>query len=305
MKKIWKYRGVRFLALLLALALYMPAPTVQAAAKKSVGKKSASKSKSKKNSKTKKKKDSSKVKLDKYIKSESRYLVMAWVPKKGEKIPVRSQPSGKSKILYKIQYGDALVVNPNRIQKGRKTAWVPCYLHSKKNTGKAKYGKWKTVYIHIDNVKLSILDKAKMKNPYNKYSAKAIRYGLRFLGIHHENGGIINGVQKGTNMKGGVACSYFFNRCYRAAGKSMPSSFMDDILRTLKPIKASQLRPGDCIFYFDGKKLGHVAMYLGNNFMLSASGHYGQHYPNGGVCIKRVNYGSRGLFNAKFGRVRT
>ena len=145
----------------------------------------------------------------------------------------------------------------------------------------------------------------KMVNKYNKYSAKALRYGLKYLGSYHENGGIRNGVQYGTNMKGGVACSYFVNRCYRAAGKSMPPSFMSAILKACKRVKQSEMRPGDIIFYYDGSTLGHVAIYMGNGFMISASGHYGQHYPNGGICIKRVNYGSRGLFNAKIGRVKT
>lgn len=277
MEKVRKGKGFQFLVLLLCLALCMPAIAFAA---------------------------SSKVKLNKYKKDESRYLVMAYVAAKGKKMYVRSGPSRKSKILYKIQYGDALVVNPNRIVKGKKTAWVPVYLHHKKNTGKKKYGKWKTAYIAVVNVKLSILDKKKMTNPYNKYSARAIRYGLKYLGAYHQNGGIVDGVQQGTNIRGGVACSYFVNRCYRAAGKSMPPSFMSAILEATKPISKSQIRPGDIIFYYDGATLGHVAIYIGNGFMLSSSGHYGQHYPNGGVCIKRVNYGSRGVSNARFGRVK-
>lgn len=295
MKKAAKWRGFRVIALILCLSLCMPAPAAFAATKKS------SKTSSKK---TGSKKTSNKIKLDKYKLDESRYLVMAYAGTKGKRVSVRSGASSKSKSLYRIQYGDALVVNPNRIQLGKKTAWIPVYLHHKKNTGNKKYGQWKTAYIYVKDVKLSILDKKKMTNPYNKYSAKAIRYGLKFLGAYHENGGIINGVQKGTNIRGGVACSYFVNRCYRAAGKSMPESFMSSILKATKRISKSQLRPGDIIFYYDGSTLGHVAIYIGKNFMLSASGHYGQHYPNGGVCIKRVDYGSRRISHAKLGRVR-
>lgn len=286
----------RVMALVLCLALSMPTTTALAASsKKTTSKKTTSK-------KTTKKK-SDKIKLDKYKKDESRYISLAYVATKSEKVIVRSEPSSKSKALYKIQYGDALVINPNRIQLGKKTVWIPVYLHHKKATN-TKYGKWKTAYIHVTKVKLATIDKKKMTNPYNKYSAAALRYGLRFLGAYHENGGIVDGVQKGTNIRGGVACSYFVNKCYRAAGKSMPKSFMSEILAATKRISKSQLRSGDIIFYYDGSTLGHVALYMGNNFMLSASGHYGQHYPNGGVCIKRVDYGSRRISNAKFGRVR-
>lgn len=298
MRQTGKTKWIRMIALLLCLALCTPAPASFAAGAKST--KTSSKKKSKKP-----KKKSDKVKLDKYKRDESRYLSMAYVGTKGKRVSVKKEASSKSKTLYRLQYGDAMVVNPNRIQKGKKTAWVPVYLHHKKNSGNQKYGQWKTAYIYIKDIKLSILDKKKMVNPYNKYSAAAIRYGLRFLGAYHENGGIVDGVQMGTNIRGGVACSYFVNRCYRAAGKSMPESFMSAILSATKRITKNQLRPGDIIFYYDGSTLGHVSLYIGKNFMLSASGHYGQHYPNGGVCIKRVDYGSRRLSHAKLGRVRT
>lgn len=290
-------------AVLLAFALATGSMTPLIPAK--VQAKTTSKTGNKKKKNTKKTSSSSKVKLDKYKKSESRYLVMAYVATKSRRISVRSAASSKAKKLYSLQYGDAMVVNPNRIYNGKKTEWVPVYLHHKKNTGNKKYGAWKTAYIKITDIKLSILDMKKMINKYNKYSAKAIRYGLKYLGSYHENGGFINGIQYGTNMKGGVACSYFVNRCYREAGKSMPPSFMHMILKSCKRISQSQMRPGDIIFYYDGSTLSHVAIYMGNGFMISASGHYGQHYPNGGICIKRVNYGSRGMFNAKVGRVKT
>lgn len=287
------------LAFSLATGSMAPLLPVQVQAKTSTT------TKKKTTKKTSKKSDGSKILLDRYKKDESRYLVMAYVGTKGKRISVRSAASSKGKKLYSLQYGDAMVVNPNRIRKGKKTVWVPVYLHHKKNTGNKKYGAWKTAYIKVTDIKLSVLDMKKMVNKYNKYSAKALRYGLKYLGSYHENGGIRNGVQYGTNMKGGVACSYFVNRCYRAAGKSMPPSFMSAILKACKRVKQSEMRPGDIIFYYDGSTLGHVAIYMGNGFMISASGHYGQHYPNGGICIKRVNYGSRGLFNAKIGRVKT
>ena len=267
------------LAFALAAGSMAPLQPVQVQAKTSTAKKTKKTTKKK----TAKKSDGSKILLDRYKKEESRYLVMAYVGTKGKRVSVRSTASSK----------------------GKKTAWVPVYLHHKKNTGNKKYGMWKTAYIKATDIRLSVLDMTKMVNKYNKYSAKAIRYGLKYLGAYHENGGIRNGVQYGTNMRGGVACSYFVNRCYRAAGKSMPPSFMSAILAACKRVRQSEMRPGDIIFYYDGGTLGHVAIYMGNGFMISASGHYGQHYPNGGICIKRVNYGSRGLFNAKIGRVKT
>ena len=289
------------LAFALAAGSMAPLQPVQVQAKTSTAKKTKKTTKKK----TAKKSDGSKILLDRYKKEESRYLVMAYVGTKGKRVSVRSTASSKGKKLHSLQYGDAMVVNPNRIRKGKKTAWVPVYLHHKKNTGNKKYGMWKTAYIKATDIRLSVLDMTKMVNKYNKYSAKAIRYGMKYLGAYHENGGIRNGVQYGTNMRGGVACSYFVNRCYRAAGKSMPPSFMSAILAACKRVRQSEMRPGDIIFYYDGGTLGHVAIYMGNGFMISASGHYGQHYPNGGICIKRVNYGSRGLFNAKIGRVKT
>lgn len=292
MKRVKAKTIIRAIAFMLCLSMCVPAPAAFAATtKKTTTKKTT-------------KKKSAKVKLDKYKLDESQYIGLAYVGTKGAKVYVRKEASSKSKVLYKLQYGDAMVINPNRITLGKKTAWVPVYLHHKPVSGSTKYGKWKTAYIYIKDVKLSVINKKKMTNPYNKYSAAALRYGLRFLGAYHENGGIVDGVQKGTNIRGGVACSYFVNKCYRAVGKSMPASFMADILASVKLISKSQMRPGDIIFYYDGSTLGHVALYMGKGFMISASGHYGQHYPNGGICIKRVDYGSRRLSNAKIGRVR-
>lgn len=244
------------------------------------------------------KKSPSRGSLDRYKLNEERYLVIAYV-NRAKLIAVRKSASPKSRAIYGIQYGDAMVVNPNRIVRGKNTAWIPVYLHHMKNTGNRKYGKWKTAYIDVKDVQIAVLDRKKMVNPYNGYSAKAIRHGLKFLGSYHEDGG--DG--KGMNMNGGVCCSYFVRRCYRAAGRWMPEASTEKMLQNCRPIEQKNLKPGDLIFYYDGEELGHVSIYIGQGFMLSASGHYGKIYPNGGVTIKRVNYGERSLDKAAFGRL--
>ena len=153
------------LAFALAAGSMAPLQPVQVQAKTSTAKKTKKTTKKK----TAKKSDGSKILLDRYKKEESRYLVMAYVGTKGKRVSVRSTASSKGKKLHSLQYGDAMVVNPNRIRKGKKTAWVPVYLHHKKNTGNKKYGMWKTAYIKVTDIRLSVLDMTKMVNKYNKY----------------------------------------------------------------------------------------------------------------------------------------
>ena len=63
-----------------------------------------------------------------------------------------------------------------------------------------------------------------------------------------------------------------------------------------RQVSYRDLKPGDLVFYLKYDTSGpidHVGVYIGNNLMINASGHYGSNYPEGGITIKRIVYGNR------------
>ena len=83
---------------------------------------------------------------------------------------------------------------------------------------------------------------------------------------------------------------------YEAAGKAMPYPHTDWLQSVSRPVSYRDLKPGDLVFYLKYDTSGpidHVGVYIGNNLMINASGHYGKTYPEGGITIKRIVYGNR------------
>jgi cell wall-associated NlpC family hydrolase len=64
----------------------------------------------------------------------------------------------------------------------------------------------------------------------------------------------------GTSVATGFDCSGFTSYAWRAAGKNLPHSSRAQYSATQR-ISASQLQPGDLVFY--GSPIHHVAIYIG------------------------------------------
>ena len=76
----------------------------------------------------------------------------------------------------------------------------------------------------------------------------------------------------------------------------MPYPHTDWLQSVSRPVSYRDLKPGDLVFYLKYDTSGpidHVGVYIGNNLMINASGHYGKTYPEGGITIKRIVYGNR------------
>lgn len=90
-----------------------------------------------------------------------------------------------------------------------------------------------------------------------------VNYGLQFVGNRYVYGG--------TNPNTGADCSGFTSYVMRqAAGVELAHSSSGQSGQG-RVISASEIRPGDLVFYGSGSRINHVAMYIGNGQIVHAS----------------------------------
>ena len=102
-----------------------------------------------------------------------------------------------------------------------------------------------------------------------------VNYALQFVGNRY--------VWGGTSLTKGVDCSGFTMRVYQKFGISLPrhSGSQPSVGRK---ISRDEIRPGDLIFYGNGKRINHVAIYIGNGQVVHASN------ARDGIKISRAFY---------------
>lgn len=229
------------------------------------------------------------INLGKYKKG-SQYLVVAYNIRRGSSANVRSLPSSSASKLATLKYSDAIVVDQSKIETGVKTTWIPVLLPDKNTTG----------YVSTTYMRLKAISYSSFKSGATPYAYDAIRYGLKYLGTPYQSGG--------NDLKKGICCSALVTKCFRKAGRTMPETYVINQYNECKFISRRQLKPGDLIFYRANTRapyggLVHVAIYMGNGLILNATGHTGTTYPNGGICIKTLSYGSHLASRAIYGRL--
>lgn len=89
-----------------------------------------------------------------------------------------------------------------------------------------------------------------------------VNYALQFVGNRY--------VWGGTSLTKGVDCSGFTMKIYQKYGISLPH-YSGSQPSYGKKITRSQLQPGDLIFYGEGGKIDHVAIYIGNGQIVHAA----------------------------------
>lgn len=103
------------------------------------------------------------------------------------------------------------------------------------------------------------------------------QYAKEFLGNPY--------VWGGTSLTKGADCSGFVLSVFKKYGVSLPhSSVAQSKLGTA--IKVSEAKPGDLIFYGNGKSINHVAIYIGSGQVIHASN------PKTGIRISNTSYRS-------------
>lgn len=112
------------------------------------------------------------------------------------------------------------------------------------------------------------------KNNLNKCSLTSVTsYACKFIGNKY--------VWGGTSLTNGCDCSGFTQQIYKHFGVNIPrtSSAQSQSGKKISPL--SDAEPGDLLFYGEGGKVNHVALYLGNNTIVHASN--SKPYPSGGI----------------------
>ena len=237
------------------------------------------------------------VNIDKYAKLSKSYTVFAYNPS-SRWVNIRASRSTKARRYGEINYGGALVVKTSALKKGQKTAWIPVYLYNRRT----KNG-YQTGYVLASQVKLQSLYTKKFST--NKIVNTAIKTGFKYLGTPFE--------MPGASLANGIDCAQFAAAIYRTAGRGGLGTHTDYLQaacwevfynrthQTLTNSQMKKLKAGDLLFYLKDDTSGpidHVAVYIGGGFMINSSGHYGEVYPNGGISIKRVQYGNRKIVRA-------
>ena len=87
----------------------------------------------------------------------------------------------------------------------------------------------------------------------------------------------------GTNLNKGVDCSGFSQAIYKKQGYKLPRTASQQA-RKGKRVSQKNLKKGDLLFYGSGKRISHVAIYIGGGKIIHASN------PRDGVKISKYNY---------------
>lgn len=97
----------------------------------------------------------------------------------------------------------------------------------------------------------------------SNFRKEIAEYGLQFVGGRYVYGG--------TDPNKGADCSGFTSYVLRnAAGVELPHSAAGQS-QSGRVISAEEMRPGDLICYSSGKRINHVALYIGDGQVVHAS----------------------------------
>ncbi|MCI6654402.1 MAG: C40 family peptidase [Clostridium sp.] len=119
-------------------------------------------------------------------------------------------------------------------------------------------------------------DAAKGDTDKNKVTgSKIVKYAKKFLGCPYKYGG--------TSLTKGSDCSGFTQSIYKEFGYSIPRTSLEQSSYGTK-VSSSSVQEGDLVFYKNGKKVGHVAIYIGDGEVIHSSNE------KDGVKISKMNY---------------
>ncbi len=107
--------------------------------------------------------------------------------------------------------------------------------------------------------------------------AEMVAYAKQFLGNRY--------VWGGSSLTNGTDCSGFTRGIYAHFGYYLPRVSRSQA-SSGHTISASNIRPGDLVFYGSGSYINHVAMYIGNGQVIHASN------PRTGIKISNMYYRS-------------
>ena len=215
-------------------------------------------------------------KVEGYVKEE--YLLTGFEAKKrGEELAsaiavattdglnIREFPSTDAEIITQVASGEAL-----DIVEIQNDGWIKVYLDDEEVYVSSDY-----VEVKSDLETAITMTELLYGQGVSDVRVDLCQYAKQFLGNPY--------VWGGTSLTKGADCSGFVLSVFAKYGVSLPHSSRAQANMGTS-ISASELAPGDLVFYAKGGTINHVAIYIGNGQVIHASS------PKTGIKISNYNY---------------
>ncbi len=177
---------------------------------------------------------------------------------------VRDKASTDAGIVDSIARGEALIVLDSKVESDDKDhgAWVKVSLDS--DTEEGSYAYVAKEYVDIT---FQLVHAVSLKELQYAQGTSSVRMRLIDLAKDHLGEAYVWG---GTRLGSGVDCSGFVQALYSKMGYSISRTSRSQAYGGTK-IAASQVKPGDLVFYGSSSYINHVAMYIGGGRVIHAS----------------------------------
>lgn len=176
---------------------------------------------------------------------------------------VRQSASTDSEIICKITKGEELDILSSDKD------WIQVEINNYQGYVAREY-----VNISYELYKASKVEVVK-KQEKTSVRNQMVEFAKQYLGNRYVYGG--------NSLTRGIDCSGFTKAIYARFGYTLPRSSAAQA-NVGRSIKASEVKPGDLVFYNRGGRIGHVAMYIGGGKIIHASN------PRSGIKISNMYY---------------
>ena len=181
-------------------------------------------------------------------------------------LKVREEPNTDCRVMTLVPEGEELNVVEDQGE------WIKIDLDDEEYYVSSEYVKLSFQLPHASTIKELTKDSG-----YTSVRVQMVQFALQYVGNPY--------VWGGESLTKGVDCSGFTMKVYAQFGMKLPHSSRSQAAMGTK-ITASQLQPGDLVFYGSHGYIGHVAIYIGNGQIVHASN------ARDGIKISNLNYRS-------------
>lgn len=178
---------------------------------------------------------------------------------------VRKEPNTNSEVLDQIAKGEELLILDAKVltEDSEHNSWVEVSLDSDDNeNGTSAYVAKEFVSVFFSLPKAVSLEELQYGSGVSSTRVKLVNFAKKYLGDAY--------VWGGTRLGVGVDCSGFTQAIYRNFGYYIPRTSRSQGVGGTK-ISASNLKPGDLVFYGSSSYINHVAIYMGGGRVIHAS----------------------------------
>ena len=182
-----------------------------------------------------------------------------------DSLNVREQPSTDAEVVTQVATGESL-----DIVEIMDDGWIKVYLDDEEVYVSSDY-----VEVKSDLATAITMTELLYGQGVSDVRVDLCQYAKEFLGNPY--------VWGGTSLTKGADCSGFVLSVFAKYGVSLPHSSRSQANQGTS-ISASELQPGDLVFYAKGGTINHVAIYIGGGQVIHASS------PKTGIKISEYNY---------------